>query len=209
MTEHGTILLVDDDRELRRGLKTVLNQHGYRTLEADDGVEASALIEQHHPDLVILDMMMPRWNGLAVLERYSGQSDAPPFIMITANDGPRHKGYAEKLGVIDYIQKPFSVNRLLERVSQIVPTGSSPAPTQSSAEIPVPSELQGASIRCRCSGCGSRIKAPMALLGQTRPCPRCKQAIVVTIQPPEDEGPKLVLDDGHPTAKAPRPAAWR
>ena len=97
MTEHGTILLVDDDQELRRGLKTVLNKHGYRTLEAEDGIEASEMIDQHRPDLVILDMMMPRWGGLAVLERYCGQSDAPPFIMITANDGPRHKGYAEKL----------------------------------------------------------------------------------------------------------------
>jgi CheY-like chemotaxis protein len=198
MTQHGTILLVDDDHELRSGLKTVLNKHGYRTLEAEDGIEASELIDQHRPDLVILDMMMPRWGGLAVLERYCGQTDAPPFIMITANSGSRHKGYAEKLGVIDYIQKPFSVDRLLERVGKVVP-----APTP-----PATSESTGTSIRCRCSGCGSRIKAPVALLGQTRACPSCKQPIVVAIQPPEDEGPILVMDYEPSTAKSQRPT-WR
>jgi DNA-binding response OmpR family regulator len=176
MTEHGTILLVDDDQELREGLKAVLARHGYRTLEADDGLEASRLIDAHRPDLVILDLMMPRWGGLAVLEHFRGKSDAPRFIMITATEGVRHKHAAEQLGVVDYIRKPFSIERLLECVGRAVP-----APQ---AEI---------TIRCRCPGCGARIKAPRQMLRQTRTCPGCKERFVVAPEPPEDEGLKLVM----------------
>jgi DNA-binding response OmpR family regulator len=196
MTEHKTILVVDDDELLREGLKTVLGRNGYRTLEANDGHAARHLIDQHRPDLVILDLMMPRWGGLAVLEHFRGRVDAPQFIMISATEGEEHKSQAQELGVIDYIRKPFSMDQLLERVGKAVPTKPAAEPAEGEASV--------SSIRCQCPDCGSRIKAPIQLLGQTRPCPRCKRAILIVYQP-EDEGPKLVLDEPLMTPRGRRP----
>ncbi len=203
MTEHGTILVVDDDPELREGLTAMLGQHGYRTFAADDGLQASRLIDQHRPDLVILDMLMPRWGGLAVLERFCGKTGALRFIMITATEGAHHRDYAEQLGVVDYLKKPFSMDRLLERVGRLVPApGAGPAGAPAAA--PAAAEEERATIRCRCPACGARIKAPLQMLGQKRACPGCKRTLVIAFPPPEDEGPKLVMDDWQPTPRGAR-----
>jgi DNA-binding response OmpR family regulator len=116
MAEKQTILIVDDDQELSDGLRAVLEKQGFRVLQARDGQQGKQAVYQHRPDLVILDMMMPRMGGYPVLEHFRGKTDAPPIIMITANEGSRHKAYAEYLGVIDYIRKPFAMERLLEAV---------------------------------------------------------------------------------------------
>jgi len=116
MANPKTILVVDDDHELSDGLRVVLEKQGFRVLQARDGQQGKQMVYQHHPDLLILDMMMPRMGGYPVLEHFKGKADAPPIIMITANEGSRHKAYAEYLGVIDYIRKPFAMERLLESV---------------------------------------------------------------------------------------------
>src|SRR6266478_3752129 len=116
MADAKTILIVDDDLELSDGLRIMLERQGYRVLQARNGQEGKSVIYQQRPDLVILDMMMPRMGGYPVLEHFRGKPDAPPIIMITANEGSRHKAYAEYLGVIDYIRKPFAMERLLEAV---------------------------------------------------------------------------------------------
>ena len=116
MADKQTILIVDDDQELSDGLRAVLEKQGFRVLQARDGQQGKQAVYQHRPDLVILDMMMPRMGGYPVLEHFRGKTDAPPIIMITANEGSRHKAYAEYLGVIDYIRKPFAIERLLEAV---------------------------------------------------------------------------------------------
>jgi DNA-binding response OmpR family regulator len=116
MAETRTILVVDDDVELSDGLRAVLERQGFRVLQARDGQQGKQMVYQQRPDLVILDMMMPRMGGYPVLEHFKGRTDAPPIIMITANEGSRHKAYAEYLGVIDYIRKPFAMERLLEAV---------------------------------------------------------------------------------------------
>jgi DNA-binding response OmpR family regulator len=116
MAESKTILIVDDDVELSDGLRILLERQGFRVLQARNGQEGKSLIYQHRPDLVILDMMMPRMGGYPVLEHFRDKTDAPPIIMITANEGSRHKAYAEYLGVVDYIRKPFAMERLLEAV---------------------------------------------------------------------------------------------
>ena len=188
MTQAKTILVVDDDHELRSGLTTVLQRHGYRTLEADDGLAARELIEGHNPDLVIIDMMMPRWGGLAVLEHFQDKAGAPPFIMITANEGAKHKAYAEKIGVADYLHKPFPMDRLLARVGEKLGAAAPEAPA---AEAPT----NPATLRCRCRMCGARIKAPRQLFGQRRPCPNCKLELLIYPEPPEDEGPMLAQED--------------
>ena len=123
MPEGKTILVVDDDYELSDGLRIVLEKQGHRVLQARDGQQGRQLVYQHRPDLVILDMMMPRMGGYPVLEHFRGKADAPPIIMITANEGSRHKAYAEYLGVVDYIRKPFAMERLLESVQRGLAAG--------------------------------------------------------------------------------------
>ncbi|HEV8059659.1 MAG TPA: response regulator [Gemmataceae bacterium] len=116
MAANKIILIVDDDMELSDGLRMLLEKQGFRVLQARDGQHGTNMVYQHHPDLVILDMMMPRMGGYPVLEHFRGKTDAPPIIMITANEGSRHKAYAEYLGVVDYIRKPFAMERLIEAV---------------------------------------------------------------------------------------------
>jgi DNA-binding response OmpR family regulator len=118
MADTKTILIVDDDMELSDGLRVVLEKQGYRVFQARDGQQGKQMVYQQHPDLVILDMMMPRMGGYPVLEHFRGKAEAPPIIMITANEGSRHKAYAEYLGVVDYIRKPFAMERLLESVDR-------------------------------------------------------------------------------------------
>ena len=122
--EQKLILIVDDDYELSNGIRAVLETQGHEVIQARDGQQGQQLIYQRRPDLVILDMMMPRKGGYPVLEHFRDKKDAPPIIMITANEGSRHKAYAEYLGVIDYIRKPFAMERLLEAVHRgLAPKG--------------------------------------------------------------------------------------
>src|ERR1043166_8312054 len=118
MANPKTILVVDDDSTLRGGLQTMLEQKGYRTLQADDGLVAENLINQHRPDLVILDMMMPRWGGFAVLERFQNNPAAPPFIMLTGNESEKHKAYATQMGGVVSRRKPCSMERILQRIDR-------------------------------------------------------------------------------------------
>src|SRR6266576_3195032 len=120
MAEQQTILIVDDDRELVEGLRMVLERQGYQVIQAHDGHQGKQAIYNQRPDLVILDMMMPRMGGYPVLEHFRDKKDAPPIIMITAKEGSRHKAYAEYLGVVDYIRKPFAMERLLETVHRVL-----------------------------------------------------------------------------------------
>src|SRR5580692_2102613 len=133
MAEQKTILVVDDDRELVDALRSMLERQGYRVIQAHDGHQAKQAVYNQRPDLMILDMMMPRMGGYPVLEHFKDKSDAPPIIMITANEGSRHKVYAEYLGVIDYLRKPFAMERLLETVNKalgVTKPSDSPAPPE-------------------------------------------------------------------------------
>ncbi len=118
MADPKTILIVDDDRELVDGLRAMLERQGYRVIQAHDGHQGKAAIYNQRPDLVILDMMMPRMGGYPVLEHFRDKKETPPIIMITANEGSRHKAYAEYLGVVAYIRKPFATEKLMEAVNK-------------------------------------------------------------------------------------------
>ena len=115
------ILLVDDDAEIVESLRLALESNGYTVLVARDGNQGLALTERENPDLVILDMMMPKRSGFLVLEKMR-RTRAEPMrvIMITANEGSRHKAYAEMLGVDDYIRKPFPMDRLIDSVQRLI-----------------------------------------------------------------------------------------
>ena len=123
-----TILIIDDDREIASTIQTVLTHAGYRVFLAINGVEGQKQIETLKPDLVITDMMMPRMGGFPVLEFLKTLTDPPKVIMITANEGSRHKAYAEMLGVVDYLRKPFPMEMLLDSVSRaLTPPEDKPA----------------------------------------------------------------------------------
>ncbi len=115
------ILLVDDDPEIVESMRTVLESRGYSILVARDGNQGLVMAEKESPDLVVLDMMMPKRSGFLVLEKLRRTSPNPVrVIMITANEGSRHKAYAEMLGVDDYIRKPFAMDRLLASVDRLL-----------------------------------------------------------------------------------------
>lgn len=111
-----TVLVIDDDREIAATIQSVLTHAGYQVTLASNGVEGQRQIEALKPDLVITDMMMPRMGGFPVLEYLRSLEVRPKVIMITANEGSRHKAYAEMLGVSDYLRKPFPMEVLLESV---------------------------------------------------------------------------------------------
>jgi CheY-like chemotaxis protein len=197
MTLAKTILVVDDDHDLREGLKTMLQSQGFRTLEADDGAVAQQMIDRHRPDLVLLDMMMPRWGGLAVLEHYQGKAESPRFIMMTATEGAKHQAYARQIGAAEYLRKPFPMEQLLAGVARTLhdePVAEPTAALQTTEKVATEKSNPDV-VRCRCRGCGARIKAPRPMLGQKRPCPGCQRTVSIFPESPEDEGPKLVLDD--------------
>ena len=115
------VLIVDDDNEIVESVRFALEAKGYAVLIARDGNQGLAMAEREDPDLVILDMMMPKRSGFLVLEKLRRSRPVPlRVIMITANEGSRHKAYAEMLGVDDYIRKPFAMDRLMESVGKLL-----------------------------------------------------------------------------------------
>jgi len=113
------ILLVDDDAEIIDAMRYALESKGYQILVARDGNQGLAMAESDQPNLVILDMMMPKRSGFLVLEKLNRTRESPTkVIMITANEGSRHKAYAEMLGVDEYLRKPFAMDKLIEAVQR-------------------------------------------------------------------------------------------
>ena len=112
------IVVIEDDREISNTVQTVLKASGYSVLAATNGQDGRKLITSRNPDLVLTDMMMPRMGGFPILEFLGEMENAPKVIMMTANEGSRHKAYAEMLGVVDYLRKPFAMEVLLDAVNR-------------------------------------------------------------------------------------------
>lgn len=118
-----TILLVDDDRDILSAMETALSDEGAALLTASDGDQALVQAEENEVDLVVLDMMLPRRSGFLVLEKLKKgkkKSDPPHVIMITGNQGMRHRVYAESLGVRSYLNKPFRMEKLLAAIHKLL-----------------------------------------------------------------------------------------
>jgi DNA-binding response OmpR family regulator len=119
--QQRTILLVDDDHEIIESMRTVLENKGYRVLVARDGNSGLMVAERENPDLLVLDMMMPKKSGFLVLEKLKSRPGGLiPTIMITGNEGSRHRAYAEMLGVRDYIRKPFALEKLVRSIERVL-----------------------------------------------------------------------------------------
>src|SRR6266567_1545002 len=114
-----TILAADDDPQLLRLITRNLQLEGYDVLAASDGQQALELIENNSPDLVLLDVMMPRMDGFTVCYRVREFSSVP-IIIITARGQDQDKVRGLDLGADDYLTKPFSVDELLARVRAVI-----------------------------------------------------------------------------------------
>jgi DNA-binding response OmpR family regulator len=114
-----TILIVDDDAEIVESIRVLLESRGFRVLLARDGNAGLTMAERESPDLIVLDMMMPKKSGFLVLEKLRTRPGGMiPTIMITSNEGSRHRAYAEFLGVKDYIRKPFALDKLVRSIEK-------------------------------------------------------------------------------------------
>jgi len=107
------ILIVDDDPDVLAIIKQALQSEGALTQCCSDGNTAVHICETDPPDLMVLDMMLPKRSGFLVLERVKAADNAPTVIMVTANEGRRHQAYAETLGVDGYLHKPLRLERLI------------------------------------------------------------------------------------------------
>ena len=109
------ILIADDDPQLVRALRITLGAHGYEVVAAPDGAAAISLAAQTHPDIVLLDLGMPRLDGVAVIEALRGWTTAP-IIVVSGRTGSADKVEALDAGADDYVTKPFQIDELLARL---------------------------------------------------------------------------------------------
>jgi DNA-binding response OmpR family regulator len=125
------ILLVDDDNDILTSMQAAFEPTGAVIDTASNGNKAVELAEREHPDLIVLDMMLPGRSGFLVLEKIKARKpkNTKPFvIMITGNQGARHKMFAETLGVSEYFNKPVKLDKLIAAAEKLLaPPAAAPA----------------------------------------------------------------------------------
>ncbi len=125
MPDSATILLVDDEESIQKLLTYPLERDGYRVVQARDGNEALARFEAEEIDLVVLDVMLPKLDGLEVCKRLRARS-AVPIVMLTARDDELDKVLGLELGADDYITKPFSIREFRSRIRALLRRAAAP-----------------------------------------------------------------------------------
>src|SRR5262252_8996977 len=140
MQTEATIMLVDDEESIQKLLTYPLQREGYRVVQARDGEEALKRFAEQPVDLVVLDVMLPRLDGLEVCRRLRTDS-AVPIIMLTARDDEVDKVLGLELGADDYITKPFSIREFRSRIRAVLRRATLMAERRDWAEAPI--ELEG------------------------------------------------------------------
>lgn len=120
MNRTTKILVVDDEPKIRRIVEQSLRKDAYRVVHACDGLEALQKLESEHPDLLVLDLMMPEMDGFEVCKAMRSRGDNTPVIILTAKDELEDKAFGFNLGVDDYVTKPFSPSELALRVKAVL-----------------------------------------------------------------------------------------
>ena len=123
------ILIVEDEPNMVAGLRDNFEYEGFQVATALDGVDGLEQALKNSPDLVILDVMMPRMSGLDVCKQLKAKRPSIPIIMLTARGQEIDKVVGLELGADDYVTKPFSIRELMARVKAVLRRASSPAPT--------------------------------------------------------------------------------
>ena len=124
------VLLVDDDQDILTSMQAAFEPTGAQIDMASNGNKAVELAEKNQPDLIVLDMMLPGRSGFLVLEKLKAKKPRnakPHVIMITGNQGARHKMYAESLGVSEYFNKPVKMDKLIATAERLLGAGAAPA----------------------------------------------------------------------------------
>jgi two-component system, OmpR family, response regulator len=134
MPDSSTILLVDDEDSVQKLLAYPLEREGFRVLQARDGEEALARFAAEDVDLVVLDLMLPKLDGLEVCKRLRAESEVP-IIMLTARDDELDKVVGLELGADDYITKPFSIREFRSRVRALLRRAAVVRPTPGVDEV--------------------------------------------------------------------------
>jgi DNA-binding response OmpR family regulator len=115
------VLIVDDDPDILESIDAALRAEDAETMKVADGNAAvAACLGDDPPDVVVLDMMLPKRSGFLVLEKIKGREDSPLVVMVTANEGRRHQAYAESLGVDSYLLKPVPLERLIATIDDLL-----------------------------------------------------------------------------------------
>ena len=116
------IVIVEDNQDIVDLLRTPLEFAGYEVLSAKDGIEGTNVIFTTNPDLVILDIMMPRMSGFQLCKalRESDSFKTTPVLFLTAKVRPQDRAWGEKLGCVDYITKPFEIRDVVRRIQEIM-----------------------------------------------------------------------------------------
>lgn len=115
-----TILVVEDDKNIRKLLVTILEQSGYQTLQAQNGMEALSIIEQETVDLFVLDVMLPQIDGYQIAEKIRATNTQLPIIMVTAKSLPLDKRKGFIAGTDDYLVKPIDEEEFLLRIKALL-----------------------------------------------------------------------------------------
>jgi two-component system response regulator MprA len=133
----ATVLLADDDRAIRESLARALELEGYTVLLASDGLEAVARLREENAHVVVLDVMMPRLDGLGVCRLLRQERDRRPILMLTARVETSDRVAGLDAGADDYVVKPFEVDELLARLRALLRRGDSAADDVSSQALTV------------------------------------------------------------------------
>ena len=141
MPDSSTILLVDDEESVQKLLAFPLEREGFRVLQARDGQEALDRFASEQVDLVVLDVMLPKLDGLEVCKRLRAESEVP-IIMLTARDDELDKVLGLELGADDYITKPFSIREFRSRVRALLRRASVPRSAAAAGEVIAVEELE-------------------------------------------------------------------
>lgn len=120
MLDDVRVLIVDDEKDILDSIDAAFQSEGALTLTAMDGDEAVRICNDDPPDIVILDMMLPKRSGFLALEKIKGKENSPIVIMVTANEGKRHQAYGESLGVDAYMLKPVPLGMLLNKAADLL-----------------------------------------------------------------------------------------
>ena len=135
MTSSPTIMIVDDSKTIRRTAETLLQREGFFVVTAEDGFEALAKIAALKPDIIFVDIMMPRLDGYqaCALIKNNPEFKNTPVIMLSSKDGLFDKAKGRIVGSDQYVTKPFSKVEILEAVQAYIPTSALDSPNQASA----------------------------------------------------------------------------